>query len=399
MAKFLQPHFFNCGFQKIRLPAFPPLQPAIQPAHPPKLAHNCMIEATFSSFFPKPRVVNHPPTMEPPSHNNNTTTMDSNTTKQQQLLSFVDMQVNQASQPWSAPIIAPVCLVELPQLQIPPTQFSQLNIVDYLKAPMRTTTSGHLYFDTTTYSLGEDLGKSALAQLATDLGISARENGFELVRNGNYKQKSSNSPYFPARFRCACHRVTSSTISNTSQVKRTSYHNDRAKNRRENGKKQPRKAELKRPTSSSSLCPFGFVLHCDKFGIYLKSSFGCAMHSHHSQLAPSSITASIRTINQKSRTELEKLAKSGMSAAQARNYLHNNEELNGLSYKQIYRYFSDMNNERIGTLLQKANLPSDCLPPPQSKLTDFLRSRSDISFCVYTGGCPDATNGRNFWLL
>ena len=88
-----------------------------------------------------------------------------------------------------------------------------------------------------------------------------------------------------------------------------------------------------------------------------------------------------------------------MSAAQARNYLHSDQKLCSLSYKQIYRYFSDMNNGTIGNLLQKAHVPADCLPPPQSKLTDFLRSRSDISFCVYTGGCPDATNGRNFWLF
>ena len=80
-------------------------------------------------------------------------------------------------------------------------------------------------------------------------------------------------------------------------------------------------------------------------------------------------------------------------------YTGSHEKLRSLSYKQIYRYFNDMNNERIGNLLQKANVPDDCLPPPQSKLINFLRSRSDISYIVYTGGCPDATNGRNFWLF
>ena len=296
--------------------------------------------------------------------------------------------------------MATACYVEFPELRNQPGPFSQLNLTDYLKRPMTFTPSGHLYLDTSKYKLNDDQGKAALAQLATDLGISAIDNGFEIVRNGlSGNTKSTLSPFFPAKFRCACFRATQAKQSDPSQVKITSYHNDRVKNRRENGKKQSRKSESRRPKSSASLCSFGFVVHCDEFGLYIKSSSGNAMHSNHSQLASSSITASIRTINQESRTELEKLAKSGMSAAQARNYLHNNKALKGLSYKQIYRYFNDLNNERIGTLLQKANVPEDCLPPPQSKLTAFLRSRSDISFCVYTGGCPDATNGRNFWLF
>ena len=257
----------------------------------------------------------------------NTRTMEPTTTKQHRLLSFVDSQVNKASKPWCAPILAPVCFVELPQLHIPPKDFSQLNIVDYLKQPLKYTPSGHLYFDSTKYTLGDDQGQAALTHLALDLCHSARDHGFELVRNGTIKRQSTISPHFPARFVCACFRVSSSTSTNHSNVKQTSYHNDRARNRRENGKKKSRKAEVKRPTHSHGLCSFSFTVHCDELGLFIKSSFGNAMHSNHSQLPPASITASIRTINQESRTELEKLARSGMSAAQARNYLHNNEEL------------------------------------------------------------------------
>ena len=316
---------------------------------------------------------------EPPLQPDNTTTMANTTTKQQQLLSFTDTQVNQAGQPWCAPFMASACYVELPELRNPPGPFSQFNITDYLKRPMKFTPSGHLYLDTSKYKLMDDQGKAALAQLTTDLAHSATENGFEIVRNGQSgSTKSSQSPFFPAKSRCACFRATQAKPSDPTKVKRTSYHNDRAKNRRENGKKQSRKAESRRPKSSSCLCSFGFVVHCDEFGLYLKTGSGNAMHCNHSQLASSSITASIRTINQESRTELEKLAKSGMSAAQAHNYLHSHEKLRSLSYKQIYRYFNDMNNERIGNLLQKANVPNDCLPSPQSKLINFLRSRSDI---------------------
>ena len=339
--------------------------------------------------------------MDPPSQHNNTTTMVDTTTKQHDLLSFVDSQVYQAAQPWSTPLVASACFVDLPQLQIPPRGFSQLNIVDYLKRPLHHTPSGHIYFNTNQYPIKDDQGKSALDQLAIDLGRCARANGFELIRNGNVQRKESFSPFFPAKFRCACSRATRSTSKkdNAQQVKPTCFHNDRAKNRREKGKEQSRKSEFKRPATSDAVCTFGFLVHCDKFGLYLKASYGNAMHRNHSQLPTASITASIRTINQQSRMELDKLAKSGMSAAQARNYLHHNEELKGLSYKQIYRYFCDSNSERIGSLLQKGNVPEDCLPPPKSKLIDFLRSRSDISYNVYTGGCPDAANGRNFWLF
>ena len=152
--------------------------------------------------------------------------MDPTITKQHRLLSFVDSQVNQASKPWCAPILAPVCFVELPQLRIPPKDFAQLNIVDYLKQPLKFTPSGHLYFDSTKYTLGEDQGHAALTQLALDLCHSARDHGFELVRNGTIKRQSTISPHFPARFVCACFRVSSSKSTDHSNVKQTSYHNE-----------------------------------------------------------------------------------------------------------------------------------------------------------------------------
>ena len=328
--------------------------------------------------------------------------MASITTKQQELLQYIDTQVAVALQPWTAPIYCSVAFTPNPKpdFSLSQLQFSKQDIVSYMKQPMQAAClSGRLYFDPSSYTV------DSVDQLAFDLTASARENGFELIRNGrNSSNSSCTVPGFPLRFRCSCMRVfrPSSKASTPSDYRPISFHNDRAKNSRgRKGKNGVRKAESKLPTSQTSICHFGFQLLADHHGIFIKVGFGKGTHTNHAQLCPSSIKATIRTINQKTSQLLGNLASSGLSAAHARNVLHQDPALDSLSYKQIYRYFSEQNRETIRTALlnQNKDAAGDGYVPVECDLLTYLRSRPDICCCIYGSGSPQVPNGRNFWVF
>ena len=215
--------------------------------------------------------------IDPIATTNNSTTMASTTTKQQELLQYIDKQVAVALQPWTAPIYCSVAFTPNPKpgFSLSQLQFSKQDIVSYMKQPMQSAfLSGRLYFDPSSYTV------DSVDQLAFDLTASARENGFELIRNGRNSSNSCTVPGFPLRFRCSCMRVfrPSSKASTPSDYRPISFHNDRAKNSRgRKGKNGVRKAESKLPTSHTSICHFGFQLLADHHGIFIKvvSRYSC----------------------------------------------------------------------------------------------------------------------------
>ena len=214
--------------------------------------------------------------------------MASITSTQQRLLRYVDSQLLEANKPWTAPIYCSVAFSDNPKLlDLSQLNFQQQNIVEYMKSPMQLANhKGKVYFNPTMYPV------TKLDQLALDLTQSAQEQGFEIIRNGcnSYASNKSAIPGFPIRFRCSCMRTTRKKSSNKgsspSHYRLASFHNDRAKNCRVDGKRKSHKSEAKLPSDSSSICRFGFQLLADSLGIYVKSGFGNGYHSHHPRQCP-----------------------------------------------------------------------------------------------------------------
>ena len=321
--------------------------------------------------------------------------MDPIATKQHSLFRYIEQQVEKGSRPWVAPIYCSACHVEIPHFA--PTNFAQLDLVRFLKQPMQPLTLGFVYLNPALYPFSDDKLQQSIATLCSDLTESARQNGFELVRNGTTASKTkSTKSGFPLQFRCSCLRAMQAPKGQPTDFRTCSYHNDKNKNRRTHGRKKKRKGETKLAASS---CHFSFLVHLGEYGFFIKAGFGNGLHSNHTKMSLSAMSTQIKTIKQDSRSLLDKLAQSGVSAAQARNFLYNDPQLNRLSYKQIYRYFGDNNKGKVGDF-DPTNLPPGAnLPPSGSHLLDYLRSRSDISCCIYASGSPDATDGRCYWVF
>ena len=189
---------------------------------------------------------------------------------------------------WWAPIYASVSFVANYTGKDPtPKNFTKQNIVSYLKVPMAPmrlhNTSGRLYFDPSRYSPEEDKVKDSLSALVADLSSSAKAHGFDLTRNGSHSRKHG----YSTTVKCGCFRAfTPMTLEETKRVKMERLQNDAlTNNTRPNGKPAIRRARpsqgSKRPSDPSAVCGFGFAIHSDRYGLYIKANYGNAMHSNH----------------------------------------------------------------------------------------------------------------------
>lgn len=201
--------------------------------------------------------------------------MDHPLTKQQGLIRYIENEVFKASQPWTAPIYCSVSFVPIAHTK--PEKFSMLDIVQFMKSPLKQVNLGFVYFNPTIYPYTEDKIHSSLVKLTSDLLHSARQNGFEIICNGQAPTKDS-SKVFPVRFRCSCCRVAATPRKDPTDFRSSSYHNDKKGNARTDGKKQCRKGETK---LASAACNFSFQLLLSQYEFYMKAGFGKAQHSNH----------------------------------------------------------------------------------------------------------------------
>ena len=210
-----------------------------------------------------------------------------------QLFSYIDQKCHSIFPPWSNSLLFPANDEEGYDI----TKYCQ---ECYKAGGDLKHISVKIYFCPKTYSTENGFEGEGFGQLTKDIQRASLASGFEVFKNGKYPAKKLGLRCI--KFSCCKSRKYISQAKEhtlVTQVRKSTFHQDRKNSRGPSGKKMARRCSTKKPVSIMHTCKYFFLLHFDiDKGFYVVPGFGNMKHSHHPKFGDNNINLPPRLLDE-----------------------------------------------------------------------------------------------------